>query len=102
MNPSLWATDSPWRTSTSRVIGSLIAPACRVDGHPLRRFLRVRQPVRCVHPRQTAPMAEPVIRTEALAKRFGDVVALDGLDLEVPQGQAVGFLGPNGAGKSTT
>jgi ABC-2 type transport system ATP-binding protein len=43
-----------------------------------------------------------VIRCEALRKRFGDVVALDGLDLEVAQAQVVGFLGPNGAGKSTT
>jgi ABC-2 type transport system ATP-binding protein len=44
----------------------------------------------------------PVVRCEALDKRFGDVVALDRLDVEVPAGQVVGFLGPNGAGKSTT
>lgn len=67
-------------------------------------------PARAAHPcfwsgrwvRQTAAVAAPVIRCDALAKRFGDVVALDRLDLEVPQGQVVGFLGPNGAGKSTT
>ncbi|MFI5048031.1 MAG: ABC transporter ATP-binding protein [Acidimicrobiia bacterium] len=47
-------------------------------------------------------MAAPVICCDALEKRFGDVVALDRLDLEVPYGQVVGFLGPNGAGKSTT
>ena len=47
-------------------------------------------------------MAEPVVRCDALEKHFGDVVALDRLDLEVPHGQVVGFLGPNGAGKSTT
>jgi ABC-2 type transport system ATP-binding protein len=47
-------------------------------------------------------MAGPVIRCDALVKRFGDVVALDGLDLEVEAGGVVGFLGPNGAGKSTT
>jgi ABC-2 type transport system ATP-binding protein len=47
-------------------------------------------------------VAAPVIRCDALEKRFGDVVALDRLDLEVPHGQVVGFLGPNGAGKSTT
>ena len=47
-------------------------------------------------------MAAPVIRCAALEKHFGDVVALDRLDLEVPHGQVVGFLGPNGAGKSTT
>ena len=44
----------------------------------------------------------PAIRTEGLTKHFGDVVALDGLDLEVERGEIFGFLGPNGAGKSTT
>ena len=39
---------------------------------------------------------------EGLTKRFGDVVALDGVDLEVPAGVIFGFLGPNGAGKTTT
>ncbi|WP_100449104.1 ABC transporter ATP-binding protein [Glycomyces xiaoerkulensis] len=43
-----------------------------------------------------------VIHTERLVKRFGHVTALDGLDLEVSEGQTHGFLGPNGAGKSTT
>ena len=42
------------------------------------------------------------IRTEGLTKRFGeDVVAVDGLDMEVEAGEVFGFLGPNGAGKST-
>lgn len=42
------------------------------------------------------------LRVEGLQKRFGDVVALRGVDLEVPRGQVIGFLGPNGAGKTTT
>ncbi|GAA5171941.1 MULTISPECIES: ATP-binding cassette domain-containing protein [Amycolatopsis] len=41
------------------------------------------------------------IRAEGLVKRFGDTVALNGVDLEVPTGKVVGVLGPNGAGKTT-
>ena len=44
----------------------------------------------------------PVIVTEGLTKRFGSTVAVENLDLEVRQGETLGFLGPNGAGKSTT
>jgi ABC-type multidrug transport system ATPase subunit len=43
-----------------------------------------------------------VIRTEALTKTYGDVVAVDGLDLTVAEGDLYGFLGPNGSGKTTT
>ena len=46
--------------------------------------------------------AGPAIVTRGLAKRFGSVVALHGLDLEVPVGSVFGLLGPNGAGKTTT
>jgi ABC-2 type transport system ATP-binding protein len=48
------------------------------------------------------PMADPVIKVENLGKRFGSIVALDGVDLEVPAGTVLGLLGPNGAGKTTT
>ncbi len=43
-----------------------------------------------------------VLRTNGLVKRFGDLTAVDHLDLEVRRGEVVGLLGPNGAGKSTT
>jgi ABC-2 type transport system ATP-binding protein len=43
-----------------------------------------------------------MIRTAGLTKRYGDLTALDGLDLEVAPGTLFGFLGPNGAGKTTT
>lgn len=43
-----------------------------------------------------------VIRTEQLTKRYGPFTALDALDLEVAEGEVLGYLGPNGAGKSTT
>jgi ABC-2 type transport system ATP-binding protein len=45
--------------------------------------------------------AAPAIETNSLTKRFGDRVAIDGVDLQVPRGCAFGFLGPNGAGKTT-
>ena len=47
-------------------------------------------------------MTEIAIRTEGLSKRYGSVQALSDLDLEIAQGQVVGYLGPNGAGKTTT
>src|SRR5687767_8213000 len=39
---------------------------------------------------------------DGLVKRFGETVAVDGISLQVGQGEFFGFLGPNGAGKSTT
>jgi ABC-2 type transport system ATP-binding protein len=47
-------------------------------------------------------MTDVAIRTEKLTRRFGDLVAVDSMDLQVTAGQFFGFLGPNGAGKSTT
>ena len=45
---------------------------------------------------------QPALRCRALVKRFADVTAVDGLDLEVRKGECFGLLGPNGAGKTTT
>src|SRR3979411_1478415 len=47
-------------------------------------------------------MTEVAVRTEKLTRRFGNLIAVDGMDLQVTAGQFFGFLGPNGAGKSTT
>jgi ABC-2 type transport system ATP-binding protein len=45
---------------------------------------------------------EPVIRVRGLTKRYGDLEAVAGIDLEVQRGEIFAFLGPNGAGKTTT
>jgi ABC-2 type transport system ATP-binding protein len=47
-------------------------------------------------------MHDPAVRAQGLTKRYGNVVAVDGLDLELPAGQFFGLLGPNGSGKTTT
>src|SRR3954454_7525668 len=46
-------------------------------------------------------MSEPAITATGLAKTYGDVIALDGIDLEAQEGTVLGLLGPNGAGKTT-
>jgi ABC-2 type transport system ATP-binding protein len=48
------------------------------------------------------PSNEAAIHAEGLVKHFGDVKAVDGIDLTVPYGTVYGLLGPNGAGKTTT
>ena len=60
-------------------------------------------------PRGTSAMLRSVtaadglaIRLRGVVKRYGDITAVNGLDLDVPEGRCVGLLGPNGAGKSTT
>ena len=45
---------------------------------------------------------DAIVRARGLRKRFGEMVAVDGVDFEVRAGECFGFLGPNGAGKSTT
>ena len=47
-------------------------------------------------------LAPPALSIRGLRKRFGDVVAVDGIDLTVAAGECFGLLGPNGAGKTTT
>src|ERR1044072_8792486 len=47
-------------------------------------------------------MAMAAIELRGVVKRFGPITAVDGLDLDVPEGICLGLLGPNGAGKSTT
>ena len=45
---------------------------------------------------------QPLIHARGLVKRFGELVAVDGVDFDLQRGEAFGFLGPNGAGKTST
>ncbi len=51
---------------------------------------------------QRPAAGEVVLRTVGLTKRFGKILAVDGLDMDIRAGEVLGFLGPNGSGKSTT
>ena len=65
----------------------------------LLRHTSTFRPVRFPSPVPTPTLA---LEVTGLRKSYGDVVAVDGLDLQVPTGQCFGLLGPNGAGKTTT
>ena len=52
--------------------------------------------------RRAADAADAALSCAGIVKRYGDVLAVDGLDLEVRRGECFGLLGPNGAGKTTT
>src|SRR5207244_337393 len=67
-------------------------PADEQHGHPDPRARR--RP-----PGVTGP-GEALVRAVSLTRSFGDVRAVDGLDLSVARGELFGFLGPNGAGKT--
>ncbi|MGD0053430.1 MAG: ATP-binding cassette domain-containing protein, partial [Vulcanimicrobiaceae bacterium] len=45
---------------------------------------------------------QPALRIDRLVKRYGDFTAVDGISLQVQEGEFFGLLGPNGAGKTTT
>src|SRR2546427_7697934 len=47
-------------------------------------------------------MPEPIIKTTGLTRKFGDLTAVDHLNIEVAQGEIFGLVGPDGAGKTTT
>lgn len=71
---------------------------------PARTLVNVSRsnPVQPVEPVPKTPEAPPALSLRGVVKRYGDVTAVAGLDLEVPAGMCLGLLGPNGAGKSTT
>ncbi|HEX7738877.1 MAG TPA: ATP-binding cassette domain-containing protein [Marmoricola sp.] len=54
------------------------------------------------HTTPAGPIADTAVHARGLVKRFGDLTAVDGIDLEIARGEIYGVLGPNGAGKTTT
>src|SRR5690606_4820895 len=96
MASSTCQTSYKWWPNLVKIAGAH-APLPTLLGYGGRR--------RCpMDPMRRAPPSTPAaaIETKGLFKRYGETIALDGLDLEVPRNSIFGFLGPNGAGKSTT
>jgi ABC-2 type transport system ATP-binding protein len=83
-------------TTTGEAIPMAIRQAQLLDEHAHDRIAPPLTPPR------RAPKGDVAIRTEGLVRQFGEFVAVDKVDLEIPRGEIYGFLGPNGAGKSTT
>ncbi len=79
-------------SALKREDGDVPAESCRLPGlsHSATWNLR-----------RSLTMADPAVTVTGLAKRFGQVLALDGIDFAVPAGTIFGLLGPNGAGKTT-
>jgi ABC-2 type transport system ATP-binding protein len=79
---------------------SATRPEVRTDPHAVSPNVRTAV-ADATAARVTRPTGRPVIATQALGKRYGDTVALEGVDLLVPRGTTYGLIGPNGAGKTT-
>ena len=60
------------------------------------------QPGRITLPRSQYNIGQPAIEVTSLTKRYGDLIAVNGISFTVQQGEIFAFLGPNGAGKTTT
>ena len=86
---------SPHHHLVARSSGACRAAACR--GEAAAVFPRSTQLAR-----PFLSMTDVAIRADRLTKRYGDTLAVDGVDLLIQQGQFFGLLGPNGAGKTST
>ena len=76
------------------------SPKRALDVGMLREMKRKRKNI---HPPEIFDgTLQPIVAAHDLVKRFDSFVAVDGIDVEIFQGESFGFLGPNGAGKTST
>ena len=66
-----------------------------------KQAAKPKAPARAKAPARSKPPAKPLLEARGVTKRFGGVVALNGLDITVGEGEIVGLIGPNGSGKTT-
>ena len=90
------------RTAADRSAVSDLQPQPRPQPQPQPQPAPVPDVLTPAETGPTGPGAVPALRITGLRKRFGQKVAVDGVDLEVPAGSFYGLVGPNGAGKTTT
>jgi ABC-2 type transport system ATP-binding protein len=87
---------------------SAAKPAAKQAAKPAAKTAARKPATRATSPRATPPAtpkaapAETVLKIQGLVKRFGDTIAVAGIDLDVDAGSFYGIVGPNGAGKTTT
>ena len=96
LRPVLPRVGATWDRGFTRVVhlfDGVLAPKSRLAQGTDSPVLRARV--------KTAALDEPLLSIRGLSKRFGGVVAVDGVDLDVRPGQVVGLIGPNGSGKTT-
>src|SRR6202051_2483817 len=98
--PALWITHAPQATVCYRALQGTLTPGGAGD-RQRRRDKRMSAMTRTEAPPVRAADSHWAVETHGLTKRFGDTVAVNGVELLIPRGVAFGYLGPNGAGKTT-
>ncbi|HWE65614.1 MAG TPA: ABC transporter ATP-binding protein, partial [Acidimicrobiales bacterium] len=83
-------------------MASYSSPTTDVPGPDRDRTSQPEGEVESRRPAGAGTDATPMVEAHGLTKRFGEFVAVDGVDFTIAAGESFGFLGPNGAGKTST